>query len=83
MGHFNVGTSAECSKCAKEGRGVNAKERYLVATTDAKRRELMDFVAGRELERLEQPILHPSTSVLERTEAAEQALRPDEEILEA
>jgi hypothetical protein len=62
---------------------MNAKERYLVATTDAKRRELMDFVAGRELKHLEQPILHPSTSVLERTEAAEQALRPDEEILEA
>ena len=59
---------------------MNARERYMVAATEAGRRELMDFVTYKELE---QPISRPSSTEVERMEAAKQALRPDEEIFEA
>ena len=40
----------------------------------------MDFVTSKELE---QTISRPSSTEVEREEAANQALRPDEEIIEA
>jgi hypothetical protein len=52
----------------------------MVAATEEGRRKLMDFVTFKELE---QPISRPSSTEVERAEAASQALRPDEEILEA
>ena len=80
VGHFNVSTSTECPKCVGDGRNLNAKERYMVAATEEERRKLMDFVTFKELE---QPISRPSSTEVERAEAANQALRPDEEIIDA
>ena len=59
---------------------MNAKERYMVATTEDGRRKLMDFVQHK---KLEQTFSRPSSTELERAQAADKAQRPDEEIIGA